>query len=212
MKTNSCSAIFAVLLLAAASASAANPPKARPGIIAKSHYHDDKSHTESVHDMNVRELEEKTYDANGVLTMRKHYLVNEMGQPTQGNLYDGKNNLVARSMVIFDAYNRVKEMRTANLHGEVFQQVLYEYDAAGKQLKPKVINFETKAPTFKAATIDFTKTMPAPDQPQAVSQGGAVQQGAPIYAPGTDPKGTPEEAPKKKSFWKRLFGGKDKQE
>jgi hypothetical protein len=39
-----------------------------------------------------------------------------------------------------------------------------------------------------------------------------VQQGAPIYAPGAAPQGTGEEAPKKKSFWKRLFGGKDKQE
>jgi hypothetical protein len=217
MKTKTCSAIFALLLLAAAAAQGANPPAARPGIIAKSHYHDDKSHTESVLDMNVRELEEKTFDANGVLTMRKHYLVNDMGQPTQGNVYDGKNNLVARSMMVFDSFNRVKEMRTANLNGEVFQQVLYEYDAAGKAMKPKVINYDTKAPTFKTATIDFTKSMPNPDQPQAtglqpapaVQQGNAIQQGAPIYAPGTAPQGAPEE-PKKKSFWKRLFGGKDK--
>jgi hypothetical protein len=217
MKTKTCSAIFAVLLLAAATLHAANPPAARPGIIAKSHYHDDKSHTESVHDMNVRELEEKTFDANGVLTMRKHYLLNDMGQPTQGNVYDGRNNLVARSMMIFDSYNRVKEMRTANLNGEVFQQVIYEYDASGKAMKPKVVNYDTKTPTFKTATVDFTKTVPNPNQPQvtgaqpapAPQQGNAIQQGAPIYAPGTAPQAAPEE-PKKKSFWKRLFNRGDK--
>lgn len=212
MTTKTCSTIFAVLLLAAATVSAANPPQTRSGIFAKSQYHEDNSHTESVLDLTVRELEEKTFDANGVLKMRKHYLVNELGQPTQGNVYDGRNNLVARSMIIFDAYNRAKEMRTANLAGEVFQQVIYEYDTSGKALKPKVINYNTKAPTIKPATLDFTQTMPHPDQPQAGFQpvpagqqpqnGGAIQQGAPIYAPGTAPA---EEAPKKKSFWKRLF-------
>lgn len=216
MNTKTCSTIFAVLLLAAAVSQAANPPSARPGIIARSHYHDDNSHTESLLDMTVRELEEKTFDANGVLTMRKHYLVNELGQPTQGNVYDGRNNLVARSMMVFDSFNRLKEMRTANLQGEVFQQILYEYDANGKMQKPKVINYNTKTPTFRTATIDFTKTMPPPDQPQtaalqpasAAQQGSVIQQGAPIYAPGIAPGSGAEEAPKKKSFWKRLFGGK----
>ena len=186
--------------------------------MARSHYYDDNSHTDTVLDMNVHEMEEKTFDAHGVLQMRKHYLVNDLGQPTQGNVYDGRNNLVARSRILFDEFNRIKEMQTANLQGEVFQQIIYTYDASGKQGKPKVINYNTNTPTMKPATMDFTKVMPPPGQEQSTPvQGGqpmtqpvpgfqpgnAVQQGAPIYAPGAEP--AKQEAPKKKSFWKKLF-------
>lgn len=101
---------------------------------------------------------------------------------------------------------------------EVFQQIIYSYDVSGKAGKPKVINYNTKTPTFKPATMDFTKVMPPPGQEQATpvqggqpmaqpvpgfQQGNAVQQGAPIYAPGAEPP--KQEEPKKKSFWKKLF-------
>jgi len=51
--------------------------------------------------------------------------------------------------------------------------------------------------------------MPPPGQEQSTPvQGGqpanAVQQGAPIYAPGAEP--AKQEEPKKKSIWKRIFG------
>ncbi len=221
MKT--CSALFAILWSAAA-LHAADAPAKRSSIIAKSHYHEDKSHTESRLDMNLRELEEKTFDANGTLQMRKHYLVNDQGQPTQGNIYDGRNNLVARSMMKFDQFGRLEEMRTANMQGEVFQQVLYSYDANNKPLQPKVINFDTKAPLVKPATIDLRGATPPPQlqnyQPAGVDMNGAApasdaqptgtvqQQGEPIYAPGAAPAGAAPaaEPPKKKSFWKRLFG------
>lgn len=218
MKT--CSAIFALLWLAAAShVVAATPAAPRPGIVARAQYHPDNSRTESITDPYTRELEEKTYDANGVLQMRKHFLLNEQGQPSQGNIYDGKNNLVARALVIFDEFGRAKEMRTANLNGEVYQQVLYSYDANGKAGKPKVVNFNVRSPTFKPATIDFTQTVPPPAhlaapgtaaqaQMMAPDGSGVVRQ-PPVYAPGAEPAGQ-QEPPKKKSFWKRLFGGKDK--
>ena len=71
------------------------------------------------------------------------------------------------------------------------------------------MNYNTKTPTFKPATMDFTKVMPPPGQEQSTPvQGGqpanAVQQGAPIYAPGAEP--AKQEEPKKKSIWKRIFG------
>jgi len=219
MNTISCSAIFAVLLLAAAAPAATPAPSGKSGVMARSHYYDDNSHTDIVLDMNVHEMEERTYDAHGALQMRKHYLVNDLGQPTQGNVYDGRNNLVARSRIVFDEFNRIKEMQTANLQGEVFQQVIYTYDVSGKAGKPKVINYNTKTPTFKPATVDFTKVMPPPGQEQSTplqggqpmtqpipnfQQGNAVQQGAPIYAPGAEP--AKQEEPKKKSIWKRIFG------
>lgn len=222
MKT--CSAFFALLLLASAGTAAAANPPAPTGkrIVARSAYHTDNSHTESLTDPYTREMEEKTYDAHGALQMRKHFLLDERGLPTQGNIYDGKNNLVARALVIFDEFNRAKEMRTANLQGEVYQQVIYSYDASGKAQKPKVVNYNVRAPTFKPATIDFTQSVPPPAhlvQPGAAQQqaqfaqmaqqqqqaGAVMTQQPPIYAPGAEPAGQAP-PPQKKSFWKRLFG------
>lgn len=218
-------ALFAILGSSAACLCAADAPQRRSSIYAKSHYHEDNSHTESRLDMTLRELEEKTYDSNGSLQMRKHYLVDEQGQPIRGNVYDGRDNLVARSLMKFDQFGRLQEMQTANLQGEVFQQIIYSYDASGKAQKPKVINHDTKAPMIKPQTVDFTKSMPPPEhlqnrfQPAGVEmnatnaasapgqpQNNVQQRGAPIYAPGTEPTAAPAEAPKKKSFWKRLLG------
>ena len=222
MKT--CSAAFALFWLAAVSLShAATPPVV--GIHAKSQYHENNdAHTETITDPFTREMHEKTYDASGALQMRKHFLLDERGLPTQGNIYDGKDNLVARALLFYDEYNRAKEMRTANLQGEVYQQVLYEYDAAGKAKTPKVINYNVKTPAFRPATIDFTQSVAPPPglvspgagasaqgtgQPQVIMQDGtSIVREPPVYAPGAEPAGQGE-APKKKSFWKRLFS-KDK--
>ena len=193
----SCSAFFVLLWLASASAQPA-APVATP-IFARSTYHEDNSHTESVVDKTTNELTQATYNAGGALISKKHYLLNEQGLPTQGHIYDGRGNLVARSQVYFDEYRRAKEMRSFNLQGQCYQQVIYEYGADGKAKPPKVVNVNpSAAPSIKPGVIDFTQTTVPPGQvmPQQV-------------VPNTAPQPAPE-PPQKKSFFGRLFGKKDK--
>jgi hypothetical protein len=191
---------------------AANP--ALNTVVGRTVYHADNSRTESVRDPNTRELTEVTYDANGVMTVKKVSLLNERGEPIQGNIYDGRGNLVARSVSIYDEFGRRTEDRSMNLNGEVFQRVIYEYDASGKAKKPKVVNVgSATAPTLKPAVIDFTQETPgapgAPSTNRFAPTPAPAGQG-PIYAPGAEPPGTaPAEAPKP-GFFKRLFKGKEK--
>lgn len=192
----SCSAFFVLLWLTSASAQPAAP--AATPIVAKSTYHPDNSHSETIVDKTTNELTEATYNAGGALISKKHYLLNERGLPTQGHIYDGRGNLVARSQVYFDEYGRAKEMRSFNLNGQCYQQVLYEYGADGKAKTPKVVNVDPRAaPSIKPGIIDFTQNIPAPGQ--VVPQQQVQPQQAPV----------PEE-PKKKSFFGRLFGKKEK--
>ncbi|MCB1277404.1 hypothetical protein [Prosthecobacter sp.] len=192
----SCSAFFVLLWLTSASAQPAAP--AATPIVAKSTYHPDNSHSETVVDKTTNELTEATYNAGGALISKKHYLLNERGLPTQGHIYDGRGNLVARSQVYFDEYGRAKEMRSFNLNGQCYQQVLYEYGNDGKPKTPKVVNVDPRAaPSIKPGIIDFTQNTAPPGQ--VVPQ----QQGQPQQAP------APEE-PKKKSFFGRLFSKKEK--
>ncbi len=179
----SCSAFFVLLWAASASAQTAAP------ITARSTYHPDHSHSESVVDKTTNELTEATYSAAGALISKKHYLLNERGLPTQGHIYDGRGNLVARSQVYFDEFGRAKEMRSFNLSGQCFQQVIYEYAADGKAKPPKVINVNpSAAPSIRPGVIDFTQGAAVPGQ---------------ALPPAAEP-------PKKKSFFGRLFSGKDK--
>jgi len=217
-----CFPIFGIYWLALAGhALAANP--AMDGVVGRTIYHPDKSRTESVRDPNTRELTEATYDANNVLTVRKHFLLNERGEPTQGNVYDGRGNLVARSVSIYDAFQRRVEDRLMNLNGEIFQRVIHEYNPDGKPKKPKVINLNAKAPTIRPATVDFTQQAQPGGQPAAapstdrfapslVPAPGTEGAGKlpPIYAPGTEPAGAAQPEPPKKSFFKRLFEKKEK--
>ncbi len=195
MKT--CLATFALLWLA--SAALAQPAAPASPIVAKSTYHPDNSHSETVVDKTTNELTEATYNSGGALVAKKHYLLNERGLPTQGHIYDGRGNLVARSQVYFDEYGRAKEMRSFNLQGQCYQQVIYEYGADGKAKTPKVINVNPSlAPSIRPAAIDFTQVTPAPGQ--------YTQQAQPVAAA---PEPAPE-PPKKKSFFGRLFGKKEK--
>lgn len=216
-----CFTIFGVLALATVLARGANP--ALTTVVGRTIYHTDNTRTESVQDPLTRELTETTYDTNNVLTVKKVFLLNEKGEPLQGNVYDGRGNLVARCRSVYDDLGRRKEDQLMNLNGEVFQQVIHEYGIDGKAKTPKVINLNVKSPTIKPGLIDLTKGAGAPQQPQTLdgSQGPTTGQSmgrfapvplpangskeAPIYAPGTGPGTPPAEEKPKASFFKRLF-------
>ncbi len=190
-------------------------------------YHTNNTRTETLTDMNVREMTEMTYDANNVLGMKKVFMLNDKGEPTNGNVYDAKGNLVARCQTLYDGLGRRSEGRLVNLNGEIFQRVIYEYDSKGKAKTPKVINIDAKAPSIRPGMVDMTQGQggmaPSPVSGAAIpgqdsqrfapttfpAQGANSEALPPVYAPGAEPAGTTPAEPKKKSFWKRLLN-KDK--
>lgn len=200
--------IFAYFwLLLALPAAAATP--AGQTIVGRSVYHPDDSRSETVLDMNVREMTETTYNASNAVVSKKVFLLNEKGEPLQGNIYDGRGNLIARAQCIYDEFGRRKEDRMTNLRGEVFQRILHEYDATGKAQKPKVMNL-TQSPSIRPAAIDLTQGGARP-----IEGAGQAQPGASRFAPtpmtptGTQPapasKGQAPQEEKKPNFFKRLL-------
>ncbi len=179
-------------------------------VVGKTVYHTDGSRTESVSDPGTRQMEQKTYDGNDVLILRRHYQLNENGQPVMGNLYDGSGNLVARSQSVLDGFGRLQEERLSNLQGEVYQQIIHEYDSEGKPKKPKVINYKVSSPTMRPAVLDFTNSQPGTTTSATGAGVGRVQ--APVnldqttsqpQQPSAAPAPPPEEP--KKGFLQRLF-------
>lgn len=192
--------------------------QAQQRVVGRTIYHKDKSRTESVSNPEVREMTETTYTPEGVATVKKVFLLNEKGEPLQGNVYDGRGNLVAVVKCSYDEMGRRKEDRLMNLQGEAFQIVMHEYGSDGKALQPKVVNLNVaNMPTVKPAAIDFTQqsTPPgaAPAQPATANPDARF---APQMVPsadaglGTAPVKAPEPEKSKPNFFKRLFQKKEK--
>ncbi len=221
---------IAVLLIVALSSSAFGATTGRKAnAVARSVYYPDGSHTECVQDLILREQTETTYTPQGVKAAKKVYLLNEQGLPTQGNIYDGKDQLKARAQFLFDSFERLSEQRMFNLQGEVFQRIVFSYDSKGKQLTPKSYNYNVKAPDMKPAALDFTKgnqgQAPRMDRSQG-DQFGPGQGNVPILPEGAMGTGTPtqpqgpvsngaqdskgkETGKSKGGFFKNLFKKKD---
>ena len=203
---------------------------------ARTVIHADESYTESVQDISAREQREVTYSPKpqSVVIAKKVYLLDEKGQPLQGNIYDGRDQLKARAQFLYDSFGRLSEQRMFNLQGEVYQTITFGYDSNGKALPPKSQTFNVKAPDMKPGTVDFTNQGRAPGQldrsqgetnPAARGNVPYVQDLPGNVTPSTglapirpDANGNyapsePEQGAKKKTgLLGRLFGGKKKDE
>lgn len=161
------------------------PPGTTPQVAARTMLNQDGTRTDSVKDLLKHELTETVYDARGVVIAKKKFLLGENGDPTQGAIYDGADNVIARVQFFFDDLGRVIEERCSNTQGEVFQRVIRQYDVSGKPLQPQVINLPVKAPNMRPAKIDFTRSPALP--PRDGRSGGRTPGGAPV-APGQVPR------------------------
>ena len=199
-------AFFVLCWLALEASVSAQAPQR---IIGRTIYHPDESRTESVSDPTTREMTETTYNASNVMTVKKVFLLNEKSEPLQGNVYDGRGNLVARCQCIYDDLGRRKEDRLMNVNGEVFQQVIHEYGSDGKAKAPKVINLNaTAAPSIRPQSIDYTQQSGAAD---TGSRFAPLKPGeTPQNQPAAVPAAPAEEMKPKTNFFKRLFKDKDK--
>jgi hypothetical protein len=127
---------------------------------ARTVLHPDGTKTDSTKDPIKLQQTEKTYDSRGVVIAEKVFILNQNGDPTQGIIYDGAGNLVARVNFYFDDLGRVVEERCLNAKGEIFRRVIRQYDKSGRALPPQAFDYKVNAPHMSAATIDFTN-MPA---------------------------------------------------
>ena len=193
---------------------------------ARTVYHADESYTESVQDVTVREQREVTYSPQKVVIAKKVYLLDDKGQPLQGNVYDGKGVLKARVQFNYDDFGRLSDERMYNLQGQVFQAITFSYDNNNKALPPKSQTFNVAAPNMRPATLDFTSHSNVPGaldrsqgDPTSTPQQGNVpflpESGGGLAPIRPDSTGnyTPTEtdaAEKKKGIFSRLFGGKKK--
>ncbi len=151
---------------------------------ARTVLHQDDTRTESVKDPVKMQQTETTYRGNVVIAERI-FLLNQNGDPTQGVIYDGAKNLVARVIFYFDDLGRVVEERCVNARGEIFRRVIRQYDRSGKPAPPKAFDYPVNAPNMSVGSVDFTNMPMLPPK----EGGGAGAQ------PGQRPQAQPTSSP-----------------
>ena len=146
---------------------------------ARAVIHNDNTRTDVIKDPLKHQMTETTYDSRRVVISQKRYLLNDNGDPTQGQIFDGAGNLIARVQFSFDDLQRLSEERCVNLQGEVFRRVLHQYDPSGTPLPLKAMDYKTNAPNMRAATVDFTHSargaQPLPKSNAPVQPGSTPQ-------------------------------------
>lgn len=154
-----------------------------PAVDARALMHQDGTRSDVIKDPLKHEMTEITYDSRGIVISKKTYLLNENGDPTQGQIFDGAGNLIARVQFVFDDLQRLSEEKCVNMQGEVFRRVLHQYDSSGKPLPVKAMDYKVHSPSMRTATIDFThRARPAagpaapPAAPQGPTQPGSTPQ------------------------------------
>ena len=173
---------FKIVGLLAASAlvlatGAANAQQVNASTVsAKAILHTDGTRTESVKDVVKREMKDTTYDSRGVVIATKIFLLNENGDPIQGVIRDGADNLIARVQFYFDDLGRVIEERCVNTQNEIFRRVIHQYDANGRPLPVRSFDYAVKAPNMSVGKVNFTKILPPPDEGESGSQTGGSPQ------------------------------------
>jgi len=173
----------ALCLLLAAAVTAAGQAAKTTMVSATTTLHADGTRTDAVKDLFKHELTETTYDARRIVIAKKKFLLADNGDPTQGVIYDGADNIIARVQFFFDDLGRVIEERCTNTQNEIFQRVIRQYDVSGKPLRPQVFNYPVKAPNMRPSKVDFTQS----PQPRAPSSGAPPVNGA-LTPPGRSPQ------------------------
>jgi YD repeat-containing protein len=150
---------------------------------AKRVEHKDGTVTMSVSDVEKGELRESTFDGRGVLLTQRIVLLNERGQPVQGVIYNGRDELVGSVRFAYDDLGRVTEEISLNSQGQPFRRKIQQYDLSGKPLTTKIVDYSQNAPSIATNSINFTNVVPPPNAGAAANPAGAQAPKQPGEAP-----------------------------
>lgn len=158
--------------------------------------HPDGSRTVSKKDTNAKVINQETLNASGQLVMKRVYQLDAEGKEQRGFVFDGSNQLIYRIGFFYDEIGRLKEEALYNTLGQVVRRQIYEYDRVGNLKRPvKAFSFAGAVP---ANSVSPDRALMSAEEMNRVAVGGGS---------GTAAGGKEE---KKRGFFKRLFGKKDK--
>ncbi len=166
-------------------------------------HHSDGSFTESKQDLETNTLEQVTKSKNGVRLQRRMVMLDERGQPSEVQIYDGRDQFKYRGVLIYDRFGRFEEEQIYDTRGTLIRRKVQEYDPRGDKMPMRSWDYVANVPEDLRLVIT-RDDQTAPGGLQAPPRSGAAASVA-----GAPAGGSPPAVPAKKGpLLPRLFGSK----
>jgi len=111
--------------------------------------HKNGSHTYSKQDITTKTLTEWTKDPAGILTKKRLFSLDKRSRPRLAYLYDGRENLLARTEYLYDEYDELKEERLYNTRGQLLRRLIYGLQNGGIRSVPVAFTYDPENPDAK---------------------------------------------------------------
>lgn len=112
----------------------------RVDLVVSTIIHDDKSQTLSTRDMRQRAMRQETYTVQGVLAMKRLFLLDRQGKVLNGHASDGKDKMLYKFQYEYDQLDRLKLEKVIDMQGNVVRLLTVTYDEQGKAKKQAINN------------------------------------------------------------------------
>ena len=184
--------------------------EARLEVWAKSIHHTDGTFTESKSDSESNSLQQLTKSKDGVVLQRREVNLNDLGQPAEVLVYDGRGQLKFRGVLSYDAAGRFREEALYTPQNVVVRRKIQEYTSDGRMIPLKVVDYSKNGFVPEGMALVVTKENDNPvgsARQRARRDRNQEPPSAPTNVDGTTPP-SPEEAESEKrpGFFRRLFG------
>lgn len=167
--------------------------------------------TESESDPSRNLLSQVTKNSQGVVTMRREFIMDSKGRIRRGVLWDGQGNPQGRTEYGFDSYDRINEERLF-FNGRLIRRMLFKYDATSRRLVDKFYILNEKDPNGRLVEskprADDVPFLPVTKADKELPGFGIPQfrgMEAPAGQPGAPAGAAPQPPPKKKGFFDKMF-------
>jgi len=112
--------------------------------------------TEDKRDINSKILEKRTLDNRGVLLMKSLFELNASGNPVNGLVYDGRNNLLYRSEFVYDGADKLREERIFDPSGRPVRRLIYKPDPQTGEMRPAYAHTYVGGKEVSASSGDYS--------------------------------------------------------
>ncbi len=115
--------------------------------LARSIQHTDGSYTQTNVEIGSDFVEQETKSKNGVLLLKRRISLDKKGNPQEILMYDGRDILKYRGVLVYDERGRFREEQLFDAKGKSLRRKVQEYDAKGVRLPLKTFEYVSNVPS-----------------------------------------------------------------
>ncbi len=119
-------------------------------------HHEDNTFTETLSNVGDKTVEQQTKSKNGVLLLKRIVSLGEYDQPKEVLIYDGRDRLKYRGVMLYDNRGRFREEHLFDTDEKLLRRKVQEYDEKGNRLPQRMWDYAENIPSDLRLVITET--------------------------------------------------------